>query len=255
MDTEHQMIWIGVTIQPIKWLDILIALTSGYVQLSTKTTQVRSQETLSHWRVCKFMISRPEAQAKFNDYDEAQGSHDEVYTDGFWMNRVGAVAIVKYHFRNDGHNLLPICQNTARQQNHICSWGCSHHSGTELLPTHGSSSSQCSSLFWLRCPVCRQLRMNTPRTVILCSLYQFLMKFYCILIIILVLCHMIRNLFILSWFFEMYGSGICILLCRNGYDVTLYIGQLQFKSFYRTADCFLVLLCWGQFVFPLPIHR
>ena len=29
------------------------------------------------------MISRPEAQAKFNDNDEAQGSHDEVYTDGF----------------------------------------------------------------------------------------------------------------------------------------------------------------------------
>ena len=29
------------------------------------------------------MISRPEAQAKFNDYHETQGSHDEVYTDGF----------------------------------------------------------------------------------------------------------------------------------------------------------------------------
>ena len=49
MDAEHQMIWIGVTIQPMKWLDILIGLPSGYVQLSTKTAQVRPQETLSHW--------------------------------------------------------------------------------------------------------------------------------------------------------------------------------------------------------------
>ena len=101
------------------------------------------------------------------------------------MNRVEAVAIVKHHLQNDGHNLLLICQNTTRQQHHICSWGCSHRYGTELLPTHSSSSSQCSSLFWFRCPVSRQLRMSTPRTVILCSLHQFLMKFYCILIIII----------------------------------------------------------------------
>ena len=33
------------------------------------------------------MISREEAQAKFNEYHEAQGSHDEVYTDGSKMNK------------------------------------------------------------------------------------------------------------------------------------------------------------------------
>ena len=177
------------------------------------------------------------------------------------MNRVGAVTIVKHHLRNDGHNLLLICQNTTRQQHHICSWGCSHRYGTELLPTHSSSSSQCSCLFWFRCPVCRQLRMNTPRTVILCSLHQFLMKFYCILIIIILYFMSYDTNFFSSFtdclrcMFKLCGSGICILFCGNGYDVTLYIGQLQFKSFYRTADCFLVLLCcWCQFVFPLPIH-
>ena len=31
--------------------------------------------------VSKCMISRQEAQANFNEYREAQGSHDEVYTD------------------------------------------------------------------------------------------------------------------------------------------------------------------------------
>ena len=46
-------------------------------------------------------------------------------------------------------NLLPTAQKTARQQHHLCSWGYSHHSGTELLPTHGSSSSRGSRLLWL----------------------------------------------------------------------------------------------------------
>ena len=39
--------------------------------------------------VSKRMISREEAQAKFNEYNEAQGSHDEVYTDGSKMNESG----------------------------------------------------------------------------------------------------------------------------------------------------------------------
>ena len=47
------------------------------------------------------MISREEAQAKFNEYREAQGSHDEVYTDGSKMNeRVGATAIINCHFQD-----------------------------------------------------------------------------------------------------------------------------------------------------------
>ena len=39
--------------------------------------------------VSKCMISRQEAQAKFSEYHEAQGSHDEVYTDGSKMNELG----------------------------------------------------------------------------------------------------------------------------------------------------------------------
>ena len=47
------------------------------------------------------MISGQEAQAKFNEFREAQGSHDEVNTDGSKMNeRVGAVAVVNRHFQN-----------------------------------------------------------------------------------------------------------------------------------------------------------
>ena len=47
------------------------------------------------------MVSRQEAQAKFNEYPEAQGSHDEVYTDGSKMNeRVGAAAVINRHFQN-----------------------------------------------------------------------------------------------------------------------------------------------------------
>ena len=51
--------------------------------------------------VSKCMISGQEAQAKFNEFREAQGSHDEVYTDGSKMNeRVGAVAVINRHFQN-----------------------------------------------------------------------------------------------------------------------------------------------------------
>ena len=51
--------------------------------------------------VNKCKISRQEAQAKFNEYCEAQGSHDEVYTDGSKMNeRVGAATIINRYFQN-----------------------------------------------------------------------------------------------------------------------------------------------------------
>ena len=47
------------------------------------------------------MISEQEAQAKFNEFRETQGSHDEVYTDGSKMNeRVGAAAVINRHFQN-----------------------------------------------------------------------------------------------------------------------------------------------------------
>ena len=51
--------------------------------------------------VSKCMISGQEAQAKFNEYHEARGSHDEVYTDGSKMNEwVGASAVINRHFQN-----------------------------------------------------------------------------------------------------------------------------------------------------------
>ena len=47
------------------------------------------------------MITREEAQAKFREYHDAQGPHDEVYTDGSKINeRVGAAAVVNRHFQN-----------------------------------------------------------------------------------------------------------------------------------------------------------
>ena len=47
------------------------------------------------------MISGQEAQAKFTEYLEAQGSHDEVYTDGSKMNeRVGAAVVISCHIQN-----------------------------------------------------------------------------------------------------------------------------------------------------------
>ena len=51
--------------------------------------------------VSKCMISRQEAQAKFNEFGEALGSHDEVYTDGSKMNeKVGSAAVINRHFQN-----------------------------------------------------------------------------------------------------------------------------------------------------------
>ena len=51
--------------------------------------------------VSKCMISGQEAQAKFNEFREAQGSDDEVYTDGSKMKeRVGAAAVINRHFKN-----------------------------------------------------------------------------------------------------------------------------------------------------------
>ena len=61
------------------------------------------------------MIFRPEAQAKFNEYHEAQGSHDEVYTDGSKMKeRVGAAAVINRHFQNGE---TTCCQLSKRMPN------------------------------------------------------------------------------------------------------------------------------------------
>ena len=47
------------------------------------------------------MISKQETQAKFNEYHEAQVSHDEVYTDGSKTDEiVGAAVVINRHFQN-----------------------------------------------------------------------------------------------------------------------------------------------------------
>ena len=47
------------------------------------------------------MITREEARAKFLEYHNALGPHDEVYTDGSKINeRVGATAVINRHFQN-----------------------------------------------------------------------------------------------------------------------------------------------------------
>ena len=58
------------------------------------------------------MTSRQENQALFNAYHEAQGSHDEVYTDGSKINESGAAAVINRHFQNGV--LPPTVQKTAR---------------------------------------------------------------------------------------------------------------------------------------------
>ena len=66
--------------------------------------------------VNKCMISRPLAQAKFREYRETLGSHDEVFIDGSKMNdRVGPAAVINRHFqvRQPAATWPKDCQTTA----------------------------------------------------------------------------------------------------------------------------------------------
>ena len=93
--------------------------------------------------VSKCMISGQEAQAKFNKFREAQGSHDEVYTDGSKMNkRVGAAAVINRHFQNGETTCHQLFKRLPDNSTTFAA-------GTELLPTHGPSPSRCGSLLWL----------------------------------------------------------------------------------------------------------
>ena len=99
--------------------------------------------------VSKCMISGQEAQAKFNEFREAQGSHDEVYTDGSKINKwVGAAAVINRHFQN-GETTCRQLSKRLPDTSTILQLRLSYQSGTELLPTHGPSPSWCSSLLSL----------------------------------------------------------------------------------------------------------
>ena len=61
--------------------------------------------------VSKFMITREEARAKFHEYHNALGPHDEVYTDGSKINeRVGAAAVINRHFQNGETTCRQLCK-------------------------------------------------------------------------------------------------------------------------------------------------
>ena len=65
---------------------------------------------------CIYQYWYQEAQVGFNKYLEAQGSHDEVYTDGSKMNkRVGAAVVISHHFQNrqPATNCPKDCRTTA----------------------------------------------------------------------------------------------------------------------------------------------
>ena len=62
--------------------------------------------------VSKCMISGQEAQAKFNEFREAQGSHDEVYTDGSKMNESGGSSGHQPPFPEWRDNLPPTVKKT-----------------------------------------------------------------------------------------------------------------------------------------------
>ena len=62
------------------------------------------------------MISRQEAQAKFIEYCETQGSHDEVYTDGSKINELGqwqSSTAISRIVRQPTTNCRKDCQTTA----------------------------------------------------------------------------------------------------------------------------------------------
>ena len=63
--------------------------------------------------VSKCMISREEAQAKFNEYHEAQGSH-EVYTDGSKMNKA------KWPLIYRSRSKVIICNTPSHTSDHLC---------------------------------------------------------------------------------------------------------------------------------------
>ena len=65
------------------------------------------------------MISRQEAQAQFNEYRKAQGSHDEVYTDGPKMDeRVGSAAFI-YRYSQDDETTCRQLSNKLPDNNSI----------------------------------------------------------------------------------------------------------------------------------------
>ena len=90
---EEAMTWAEINVESVCLLKTLIFPPGAHEYDPKKHILIEG--------VSKFMISREEAQAKFREYHDAQGPHDEVYTDGSKINeRVAAAAVINHHFQN-----------------------------------------------------------------------------------------------------------------------------------------------------------
>ena len=116
--------------------------------------------------VSKCMITSEEAQAKFSAYRNAQGPHDEVYTDGSKINeRVGAAAVINLHFQNGETTCCQLSKNSQiavpslllRQQP-------SHWHWSIIGPWVLYSTMSLSTV--TQCLTCRQLRAKILKTLL-----------------------------------------------------------------------------------------
>ena len=117
--------------------------------------------------VSKCMISGQEAQAKFNEYREAQGSHDEVYTDGSNMyEKVGAAAVINRHFQNGEtacrqlSKRLPDNSTIFAAEATAISRALNYYQ--HMDPVHHDVVVYSDSMSFF----CKQLRVKTPRTLL-----------------------------------------------------------------------------------------
>ena len=92
--------------------------------------------------VSKCIISGQEAQAKFNEFRKAQGSHDEVYTDGSKINeREGAAAVINRHFLNGETTCRQLSKRLPDNSTIFPAEATAISLALNLLPTHGPSPS------------------------------------------------------------------------------------------------------------------
>ena len=101
--------------------------------------------------VSKCMTSGQEAQAKFNEFREAKGSHDEVYTDGSKMNESGGSCGHQPPFPKWWDNLSPTVQKTSapslqlRLQPSVWHWTITN-TWAQSITMWWSTLTQCSCL-------------------------------------------------------------------------------------------------------------
>ena len=96
------------------------------------------------------MITRQEAQAKFNEYHETQGSHDEVYTDGSKMNeRVRSAAVINRHFRDGETTCHQLSKRLPDNSTIFAAEATAITLALNYYRYMGPSSPRCSSLLWL----------------------------------------------------------------------------------------------------------